>query len=63
MGDENKHEDDKDQYGGTVLQIMVQLSRHASKTQQTNHLERREQAADALETNRTALQRYHTLQW
>lgn len=48
MSDESKHTHKQDQNSCTVLQIVVQFPGHPAQTQQADHLEGAEQAADAL---------------
>ena len=48
MGNENKHEDEQNQHGSSVLDVVVQLPSHPTKPQQTHHLQGTEETTDAL---------------
>lgn len=54
MSDESEHTDQQDQNSCTVLQVVVQFPGHPAQTQQAHHLQRAEQAADALGGGRRA---------
>lgn len=49
---QSKHTDQQDQNCCPVLQVVVQLPRHPTQTQQPDHLQGAEQTADALEGQR-----------
>lgn len=48
MSDESEHTHQQDQNSCTVLQVVVQFPGHPAQTQQADHLQGAEQAADAL---------------
>lgn len=48
MSDESEHTHQQDQNSCAVLQVVVQFPGHPAQTQQADHLEGAEQAADAL---------------
>lgn len=48
MGHQSEHTHQQDQNSCTVLQVVVQFPGHPAQTQQADHLEGTEQAADAL---------------
>lgn len=48
MSDQSEHAHQQDQNSCTVLQVVVQFPGHPAQTQQADHLEGAEQAADAL---------------
>ena len=48
MGHQPEDADQQDQDGGSVLQVVVQFAGHAAQTQQADHLQGAEEAADAL---------------
>lgn len=48
MGHESEDADQQDQNSCSVLQIVVQFPGHPAQTQQADHLQGAEQAADAL---------------
>ena len=51
MGDEGKHDDEEDQDGRPVLDVLVQLAGDAAQSQETDHLQGAEQAAHVLKKN------------
>lgn len=51
MGHQSKHADQEDQNSSTILQVVVQFSGHPAQTQQADHLQRAEQATDALSSS------------
>lgn len=48
MSHQSEHADQQDQNSSPVLQVVVQFPGHPAETQQADHLQGAEQAADAL---------------
>ncbi len=49
MGGQAEHTNQQHQHRRTVFNVMIQLTGHTAETQQTHHLQRAEEAADALQ--------------
>lgn len=52
VGHESEDADQQDQNGCSVLQVVVQFPSHPAQTQQADHLQGAEEAADALRGRR-----------
>ena len=46
--DQDEHEDEQDEHGSAILQVVVELAGDPAQPQQAHHLQRAEQAADTL---------------